>query len=136
VVEGRKEYQVKHILIESPFRNIDPVIMQENCDYLVAAMAYVAYLGYVPIASHLIGPLFWPETDEGRARGFAMRESLADRCEEIWYFTGRGATAGMDLAKEHDFLMGRRYSKCTADLSSFYPTERSTKLLVIPRDVI
>ena len=91
---------MKKVFISSPYRGDVKANTEKACAYSRAAYEK----GCIPVAPHLLFPLFLNEDDEQeRAAGIAMGMELMLDCDEVWVFGP--ATEGMEqeirFAVEH-----------------------------------
>ena len=121
------------VVIESPFGNADPSVVEENIRYARACVADSLRRGEAPFASHLLytQPGILDDSDKDqRQRGIQAGLVIGDRlnCRVIVY-TDRGVSEGMKQGIRHAQAKGRvielrsLYEKDITDLrASLYPT--------------
>jgi hypothetical protein len=87
------------IIVESPFRGKDRFERRANLAYAARCCYYVYEQGHVPFASHLFFPEFLDEDDpKERAAGIEGGYYLWSVADQVWFFTSRGWSTGMDRA--------------------------------------
>lgn len=93
------------VLIETPFKDGDRNL---NLRYLAWCEYHSASsCGEFPIASHGNCTVYWPETEEGRARGFAWRAAMREAAEFVVFYVDLGMCPGMTKAMAAEGILAR-----------------------------
>jgi hypothetical protein len=98
------------IIVESPFRGKDRFERKANLAYTAKCCYYVYEQGHIPFASHLFFPEFLDEdAPKERLAGIEAGYFFWSMADEIWFFTRRGWSRGMDMALEKAKKEGKHF---------------------------
>ena len=95
------------VLLESPYYSENPIIMARNLLYLQYCISDALASGAWPIATHALWTLAWEETHDNRSAALRARNKVAERVDQVWYYTDLGNSSGMRLAAANDHTNNR-----------------------------
>ncbi len=107
---SNEEQPLRRVILESPFRNLDPAVRSQNVDYARACIRHSVYMGEAPLASHLLytqpGVL---DDDDATERMMGIKAGLVwlDAADATVVYTDRGISSGMELGMKAAEKVGR-----------------------------
>ena len=100
---------MKRLVIESPYAGD----VEDNIEFARVVCLYAIYLGYAPIASHLLYTQFLDDDiQEERMLGIEAGLAWSSQAEEVWFCLQEGAklSKGMSLAMDRYTELQMNYS--------------------------